>query len=102
MDGYFLFLQFLVQTVTAQQETVEIFQPHQLHFEVQVFRATDRRNGREVSLEENFSDFREVDGLVFPFHIETHLTDRPEAITITVEKVELNPEIDDSRFRFPD
>jgi hypothetical protein len=56
---------------------------------------------REVRLEEDFSDFREVDGLVFPFHIETHVADRPETITINVEKVELNPEIDDSRFLFP-
>jgi len=58
-------------------------------------------NGRELWLEESFSDFREVDGLVFPFHIETHVLDRPETITITVDSVEINPEIDDSQFRFP-
>jgi outer membrane lipoprotein-sorting protein len=57
--------------------------------------------GREVWLEESYSDFRVVDGLVFPFHISSHVTDRPETIKITVEQVELNPEIDDSRFRFP-
>jgi len=57
--------------------------------------------GRELWLEESFSDFREVDGLVFPHRIETHVSDRPETITVTVEKVELNPEIDDTRFRFP-
>ena len=62
---------------------------------------TEMINGRELLLEESYSDFREVDGLVFPFLIETHVTGRPETITITVETVEVNPEIEDSRFRFP-
>jgi outer membrane lipoprotein-sorting protein len=57
--------------------------------------------GRELWLEKSYSDFREVEGLVVPFHIESRVTDRPETITITVEKVELDPEIDDSHFRFP-
>ena len=57
--------------------------------------------GRELVMEQSYSDFREVDGLFFPHHIETHVTNRPETITITVETVELNPEIDDTRFRFP-
>jgi len=58
--------------------------------------------GRAVVLEETFSDFREVGGLVFPHLIETHVTDRPEFIRIVVETIELNPEIDDARFRFPE
>lgn len=61
----------------------------------------DMINGREVWLEQSFSDFREVGGLVFPFHIETHVTDRPETIIISVDTVEINPEIDDSQFEFP-
>ena len=62
---------------------------------------TEMIAGRELVMEESFSDFREVDGLFFPHHIETHVINRPETITITVETVELNPEIDDARFRFP-
>jgi outer membrane lipoprotein-sorting protein len=62
---------------------------------------TEMINGHEVRLQVNHSDFREVAGLMFPFLIETRVTDRPESITITVEKIEINPEIDDSRFRFP-
>ncbi len=58
--------------------------------------------GRAVQLEETYSDFREVDGLVFPHHIETHVTDRPEIITINVETVELDPELDDTRFLMPE
>lgn len=62
---------------------------------------TETINGRELWLEESYSDFREVDGLVFPFHIETHVVDRPETITLDVDTVEINPEIDDSQFRYP-
>lgn len=58
--------------------------------------------GRRVMLENAFSDFREVDGLVFPFHIETRVQDRPEVITISVEEIELNPDLGDERFRLPE
>jgi len=57
--------------------------------------------GVAVLLVDTFSDFREVDGLVFPHLIETHVKDRPEVIRIVVEKVELDPDLDDARFRFP-
>ncbi len=58
--------------------------------------------GHPVVLENTFSDFREVDGLVFPHHIETHATDRPEVLRIAIEKVELDPDLDDERFRLPE
>lgn len=57
--------------------------------------------GHPTLLENTFSDFRDVDGLVFPFLIETRVADRPEVLTITVEKIELDADIDDAQFRFP-
>jgi hypothetical protein len=57
--------------------------------------------GRPLQLENTFSDFRAVDGLVFPHLIETHVKDRPQVISIAVEKIELDPVLDDARFRFP-
>ena len=57
--------------------------------------------GNPEQLEEDFSDFRTVDGLVFPFVIETHVITRPEIIKIVVEKIELNPDLDDASFRLP-
>ena len=53
-------------------------------------------------LENRFSDFREVGGLVFPHLIETHVKDRPQVLKIVVEKIEINPELDEARFRIPD
>ena len=60
-----------------------------------------RIRGRDVVLVDTFSDFKEVDGLTFPHLIETRVQDRPETIRITVETVELDPDLDDERFRFP-
>ena len=57
--------------------------------------------GEDVVLVDTFSDFRDVGGLVFPHLIESHVKDRPEAIRIVVENVELDPDLDDARFRFP-
>ena len=57
--------------------------------------------GHAVMLENTFSDFREVGGLVFPFLIETHVADRPEVLTITIDTIELNPDLEDSVFGFP-
>ena len=58
--------------------------------------------GRQVLLRNTFSDFREVGGIVFPHLIETRAEDRPETITIEVETIELDPDLDDARFRFPE
>jgi len=57
--------------------------------------------GHAVQLENTFSDFRDVGGLVFPHRIETRAKERPQVLTITVERIELNPELDDARFRMP-
>jgi hypothetical protein len=57
--------------------------------------------GHPVQLTNWFSDFREVDGLVFPYRIETHAADRPEVLTIAIDTIEVNPDLDDSEFEFP-
>jgi hypothetical protein len=57
--------------------------------------------GSEVETETNFSDFKEVEGLVLPHAIEGGPKGSPQRQKITVEKVELNVEIDDARFAMP-
>ena len=58
--------------------------------------------GHPVELQNTFSDFREVGGIVFPHHIETSAKDRPEVVTIKIESIELDPELDDALFRLPE
>lgn len=47
-----------------------------------------------------FSDYQEVDGMYFPFSFSQGLKDQ-EGQTFTIEKIELNPTVDDSTFEFP-
>lgn len=52
-------------------------------------------------LENRFSDFRPEGGIVFPHAIETHVKDRPQSLRIVVEKIELDPVLDATRFKMP-
>ena len=69
----------------------------------QVVRADVTRiiQGHPTVLETRFSDFRPANGLVFPYAIETHVKDRPQSLRIAVDSIELNPPIDDARFKMP-
>ncbi|HEY2171347.1 MAG TPA: hypothetical protein VGJ30_17100, partial [Candidatus Angelobacter sp.] len=59
-------------------------------------------HGTEIELESVLSDYKEVDGLKFPFSIEQHQIggDGPEQ-KITFKKIELNVPVDDSIFKMP-
>ena len=57
--------------------------------------------GHMTDLETSFSDYKAVDGIQFPYGIVSQAKNRPQKMVITVEKIELNPEIDEARFRMP-
>lgn len=51
--------------------------------------------------ETKFSDYQEVDGIFFPFSIAESLKGQPgQALTLT--KIEVNPKVDASAFKFPE
>jgi outer membrane lipoprotein-sorting protein len=52
-------------------------------------------------LEEEFSDYRDVQGLKMPFSVRTLQNGKPVA-EITIERIEINGVIDDALFRKPD
>ncbi len=62
---------------------------------------TRMMRGRAMRLENTFSDFRPEGGLVFPHQIETRAEGRPQVIRIVIKRIELDPDLDDARFRFP-
>jgi len=57
--------------------------------------------GREVAIETAFGDFRETGGVTFARSIETGVRGRPQRMSIVVESVEVNPVLDEARFRMP-
>ncbi|MGI8788293.1 MAG: hypothetical protein ACR2HG_11085 [Pyrinomonadaceae bacterium] len=57
--------------------------------------------GTEIEAETILGDYKEVNGIYFPFSIETGAKGSPNKVTITMEKIEANVPIDDSRFMRP-
>ena len=61
-----------------------------------------RKSGdQEVPWESFFSDFHEVHGLKYPFRIDQGSPGTEIKQTLTAEKIEIDPQIDDSRFTKP-
>ena len=56
---------------------------------------------QEIPWESFFSDFHEIKGLKYPFRIEQGSPGTEIRQTLTAEKIEIDPQIDDSRFAKP-
>jgi len=57
--------------------------------------------GNETEIVTTFSDFRDVQGIIMPFAIESAATGSTQKQRVTVEKVEINPEMSESQFHMP-
>jgi hypothetical protein len=60
-----------------------------------------RIRGDLVEAESRLEDYREVGGILFPHLIRSGARGRPERQSLTVEKIEINPVLEDERFRIP-
>ena len=60
-----------------------------------------KMHGNEVEMESVYSDFRTIGGLIFPFSIENGAVGSPQKQKLTLDKVEINPELADSQFHMP-
>jgi outer membrane lipoprotein-sorting protein len=63
--------------------------------------ATRTWRGQEVTLETTFGDYREGGGVEFPRSIEIGVLGHLRRLHVVVESVELNPALQDARFRMP-
>ena len=63
--------------------------------------STRKIRGHDVALDTTFGDYREAEGVMFARSIEAGARGRPQRLRIAVEKVEVNPALDESRFRMP-
>ena len=57
--------------------------------------------GTEQEFESVSSNYQEVEGLVVPFSIEAGPKGSPQRQKVTIEKLEVNPQIDDGVFKMP-
>jgi outer membrane lipoprotein-sorting protein len=63
--------------------------------------STRKVRGRETEFEVTYGDYRETGGLRFPRLLEIGAKGRPQRLKIVVENVEINPTLDDARFKMP-
>lgn len=63
--------------------------------------ATRMVRGSEQQTETSLSDYRDTNGLMLPYAIESSVKGSPDKQKITLEKVELNVPIEDSIFKMP-
>jgi outer membrane lipoprotein-sorting protein len=63
--------------------------------------STRRVRGHDVALELELGDYRKAGGVAFPYSIEVSAQGRPNRLRIVVDSIEVNPKLDDSRFRMP-
>jgi hypothetical protein len=57
--------------------------------------------GSEVEFESIIGDYKEVGGVLFPYSIESGAKGHPEKQNIIIDKVELNPKLEDARYKMP-
>ena len=57
--------------------------------------------GTEMELEGTPGDYKAVEGIMFPFSIENGAKGSPQKNKLTIDKIELNPAVDESHFAMP-
>jgi outer membrane lipoprotein-sorting protein len=57
--------------------------------------------GTETELDTSYGDYKEVGGLMLPHTVDQGAVGRPERQKIIIDKIEINPTIDNSRFAMP-
>ena len=60
--------------------------------------------GQEIEAETTLGDYKEVEGLMFPYSIQVHFKGGPEGAgqAIVFEKYEINPKVDAAIFKMPE
>lgn len=81
-----------VQTVFVEAES---FLPIKVEAKVKM-------QGQEIEGESVMGDYKDVGGIKFPFSIESRAKGAPEGQQIVFEKIDVNPVLDDARFKMPE
>ncbi|MFB0946748.1 MAG: outer membrane lipoprotein-sorting protein, partial [Spirosomataceae bacterium] len=70
---------------------------------VQIMTRSEAKVGpmKGMTVEALMSDYQEVEGLYFPFSMENKINGQSQA-SIVIDKIELNKEVDNAMFAFPE
>jgi len=87
--------------VTKKNGDVEYhFLDAEQYLEVKV-EGKQKVRGQEIEGVSTLGNYKEVGGLIFPFSIESKQKGAPGSMVITIEKIEINPDLPASRFEMP-
>lgn len=70
------------------------------HLEMKV-EGKSKVRGQEVEGETTLGDYKAVGGVLFPHSIESKAKGSPAGMTMTIEKIDVNPELPAARFEMP-
>jgi photosystem II stability/assembly factor-like uncharacterized protein len=70
------------------------------HLEIRITTISKIRGAEQIS-ETDFGNYKQVDGMWFPFSIESGAQGAPKTTHITIDRIELNVPVDDTAFKFP-
>lgn len=90
-----------LKVTKANGDVINLYLDEEYYIE---FKADTKREvqGAEVEVSTVFGDYKEVDGLLFAHSMEMSFAGNPAGQVITIEKMDLNVEIDDDRFTMPE
>ena len=80
-------------------QVVTVYLDAEQFLEVKQKQTTKMPTGQEVESESTMSDYKEVGGILFPHAMD--IKAGPGTMTMTLEKIELNPDLPASRFEMP-
>ena len=89
-----------VKLTTKEGSDTTVYIDAETFLEVKM-EAKRKIQGQEIEGETTLGNYQEVEGLLIPFSIEIKPKGAPAGQTITVEKAEINPAIEDATFKMP-
>lgn len=80
-------------------QVVYVYLDAEQYLEIKQKQKTKVPSGQEIESESTMSDYKEVGGILFPHSME--MKAGPGTMSMTLEKIEINPELPASRFEMP-
>jgi outer membrane lipoprotein-sorting protein len=71
------------------------------NFLVLKWEGVTKQEDQEIAIQNLLRDYRDVNGLKFPFEMDSSSPGSPQQRQFLIDKVEINPQIDDARFTKP-
>ncbi len=87
--------------LTTKSEEVRTYFLDASTFLLMKWEGTRKTEGKEIPVESFFRDYREVNGIKFAFEIDTDSPGSAQSQKLSIDKIELDPVLDDSRFGKP-